>query len=75
LLVVEAFKEELGVDDTNTLASMNSLALTFLDQGRRGEADRLQVQAMKACKSKLGVGHLDTLTSINNIAVTYLNQE
>ena len=53
---------------------MNNLALTYWNQGRWTEAEKLQVQVMETTKTVLGPEHPDTLASINNLALTYWNQ-
>jgi hypothetical protein len=53
---------------------MNNLALTYEDQGRWAEAEKLQVQVMGTRKKVLGPEHPLTLTSMNNLASTYWNQ-
>ena len=50
---------------------MNNLALTYTDQGRWKEAEKLLVQVMETRKTKLGEGHPSTLGSMSNLAITY----
>ena len=64
----------LGSDDPNTLASLSLLASTYRDQGRRTEAEKLELQILKTKKKVLGVEHPSTLASMNNLALTYWNQ-
>ncbi|OQE16800.1 hypothetical protein PENFLA_c026G04506 [Penicillium flavigenum] len=47
---------------------------THEDQGRREEAEKLQVQVMETLKAKLGADHPDTLTSMASLASTYWSQ-
>lgn len=70
---MDTLKTKLGVDYPFTLTSMANLALTFSNQGRWDEAEKLKVQVMETSKMKLGVDHPSTLTSIANLALTYRN--
>ncbi|KAK3394971.1 Tetratricopeptide repeat-domain-containing protein [Podospora didyma] len=67
-------KTKLGADHPDTLTSMGNLALTYGNQGRWEEAEKLFVQVMETSKTKLGADHPDTLMSMNNLASTYRNQ-
>jgi hypothetical protein len=53
---------------------MNNLALTFGNQGRWNEAEKLHVVVMETTKRVLGDEHPDTLSSIANLASTFRNQ-
>ena len=44
---METRKIVLGPEHPDTLTSMNNLALTYGDQGRWAEAEKLQVQVME----------------------------
>lgn len=46
--VIEARGRVLGLEHPDTLASMDSLASTYRDQGRHKEAERVGVQAIQA---------------------------
>jgi hypothetical protein len=64
---------------TDTLTSMPNLASTYRDyrnQGRRNEAEQLEVRVMDmpVREELLGAEHPDTLTSKANLASTYKNQ-
>jgi Flp pilus assembly protein TadD len=58
------------------LTSMDHLASTYENQGRRAEAEKLTVQAMKSAnlKTALGLEHPSTMTGMNNLASIYYNQ-
>jgi Flp pilus assembly protein TadD len=71
---MEKSKTKLGVDHPDTLISMNNLALTYRNQGRWEDAEKLFVQVMETRKMKLGVDHPDTLGSMNNLAFTWKAQ-
>ncbi len=58
---------KLGADHPDTLTSMANLALTYSNQGRWDEAERLEVEVMEMRKTKLGADHPDTLTSMANV--------
>ena len=64
----------LGLEHPDTLTSINNLASTFLDRGRRREAEGLFVQVLETFKRVLGLEHPDTLISMNNLALTYGKQ-
>ena len=51
-----------------TLASMAKLTLTYSNQGRLEEAEKLEVQVLETFKTKVGADHPDTLTSMSNLA-------
>ncbi|OAA45326.1 kinesin light chain 3 [Beauveria brongniartii RCEF 3172] len=70
----EIREELLGLDHSDTLASLGNLSLTYGRQGRWVEAERLQVQVMETSKTKLGADHPIALASMSNIAATYWNQ-
>ena len=57
-------KTVLGPEHPDTLTSTDNLALTYRDQGRWAEAEKLQVQVMETCKRVLGPEHPDTLLSM-----------
>jgi tetratricopeptide (TPR) repeat protein len=71
---LQARMEILGGGHSDTLTSMNNLALTYWNQGRWNEAEKLQVEVMERRKEVLREGHSDILTSMNNLALTYWNQ-
>ncbi|KAK3898990.1 hypothetical protein C8A05DRAFT_37396, partial [Staphylotrichum tortipilum] len=50
------------------------LGRIYYDEGRWGEAEKLEVQVMETRKTKLGADHPDTLASMANLASTYWNQ-
>ena len=71
---METSKTVLGEEHPDTLTNMADLALTYLNQGRWTEAEKLEMQAMKTSKTVLGEEHSNTLTSMANLASTYRNQ-
>ena len=54
---------------------MGSLAITYRNQGRWDEAEKLEVQVMDMRKKLLGAEHPDTLTCMENLADKFVNQE
>jgi hypothetical protein len=48
-----------------------NLASTYQNQGRREEAEELQLQVMERRKTVLGPEHPDTLNSMKNLAWTW----
>jgi eukaryotic-like serine/threonine-protein kinase len=64
-------RQYLGPEHPDTLASMNNLALTYQDAGRRDEALPLYEETLKLRKAQLGPEHPDTLQSMNNLAFAY----
>tara|TARA_R110002003_G_scaffold95_1_gene7240 strand:- start:19322 stop:21166 length:1845 start_codon:yes stop_codon:yes gene_type:complete len=72
---VEIVKRTFGEEHTNTLSSLNNLAMTYNDRGRSKEAQELHMQVLETLKRVLGDEHPDTLTSMHNLATTYMHQE
>ena len=71
---LEVSRRVLGEEHPDTLASMNNLAVLYLDQGKYAEAEPLLVKALEVGRRVLGEEHPDTLVSMNNLAVLYLDQ-
>jgi hypothetical protein len=67
-------RETLGAEDPSTLTSMASLARTYWNQGRWGEAEQLEVRVMETRTRVLGAEHPDTLLSIADLAATFKDQ-
>ncbi|KAK4194082.1 hypothetical protein QBC40DRAFT_321804, partial [Triangularia verruculosa] len=68
--VIETSKTKLGADHPDTLTSIGNLASIYRNQGRWGEAEKLEVQVIETSITKLGADHPYTLTSIANLAFT-----
>jgi len=64
-------KRTLGEEHPNTLISMNNLAGSYSDLGRRQDALQLKEKVYKTRKRTLGEEHPDTLISMNNLAISY----
>ena len=67
-------KRVLGQEHPDTLTSMGNLASMYRNQGRRKEAEELEVQVMEAGKRVLGKERPSTLTSMANLALKFSNQ-
>jgi len=64
-------KEVLGDKHTNTLTSLNNLAMVYQDLGRLSEALLLSEMGYRLRKEVLGEKHPDTLQSLNGLAMIY----
>jgi len=62
--VVEMQTKDLGAGHPNTLLSMKQLARLYVFQGRRKEAEDLEVEVRKTWNQKGNVTHADTLESV-----------
>jgi tetratricopeptide (TPR) repeat protein len=62
-----------GLDDPETLTSMNGLADSYNNLGRNDEALRLHEETLALRKARLGPDHPDTLTSMHGLASTCHN--
>ena len=66
------FKARLGLEHSNTLVAMSSLANAYHHAGRLKEAIPLFEQTIKLLDRVLGPQHLHTLATRNNLAGAYL---
>ncbi len=64
-------RETLGEENTDTLMSLNNLAVIYGKLGEYRKELELEEKAYALRCKVLGEEHLDTLTSLNNLAVTY----
>jgi tetratricopeptide (TPR) repeat protein len=53
----------------NEISSMNNLALSYFEAGRRDEALLMQVEVLELCIKEFGQEHHDTLKTANNLAI------
>jgi len=67
-------KEVLGPKHPDTIRAMGDLALTWQQQGRSNEAEKLQVEVLDLRKEVLGLKHPDTIRAMANLAVTWQQQ-
>jgi tetratricopeptide (TPR) repeat protein len=65
---LEARERTLGPDHTDTLTSVNNLAVLLKTQGKLAEAEPLSRRALEARERTLGADHADTLMSASNLA-------
>jgi len=69
------FTDQLGLDDPDTLTSMNFLALGYLEAGQLNLALPLFEETLERRKTQLGPDHHDTIESMNNLALGYVHAE
>jgi hypothetical protein len=67
-MVVETQQRRLGGEHSDTLASMNNLAMGYSALGRVQDSVELDERVLEARKRTLGDEHPDTLTSMSNLA-------
>ena len=63
-------KRSFGAEHPDTLLSMESLASTYLSQGKWNEAELLKVQVLDMRKKILGAEHPGTFLSMANLVRT-----
>jgi hypothetical protein len=68
--VLETRKKALGLEDPETLLSMNVLASTYWMQ-RWNKAEELNLQVIETQKRVLETDYPATLATLNNLAVPY----
>ncbi|MFA7429629.1 MAG: toll/interleukin-1 receptor domain-containing protein [Rhodospirillaceae bacterium] len=69
-LTSEVQRRILGAEHSDTLTSMNNLAVTLLAEGDHAGALMLQEEALELQHRILGTEHPDTFISMNNLAAT-----
>jgi tetratricopeptide (TPR) repeat protein len=65
--------KKLGADHASTLATTNTLAQAYLNDGRTREAIRLLEKVRDEEVKKLGANHASTLATTKSLAQAYLN--
>jgi tetratricopeptide (TPR) repeat protein len=60
-----------GLQDTNALAAINNLAISYDHAGRSEEALKLREQVLALSRKVLGPEHRKTLVAMNNLALPY----
>ena len=65
-------RAKLGVDDPDTLRTMNNLADSYNKDGRDEDALKLQRQTLALKRAKLGINHPDTLRTMWGQAISLL---
>jgi tetratricopeptide (TPR) repeat protein/predicted Ser/Thr protein kinase len=66
---VELRKRTLGVDQADTLTSMNALGVLYNYQSRYAQAEALLSQVLAARRRVLGDDHKDTLATMSDLAL------
>jgi tetratricopeptide (TPR) repeat protein len=61
-----------GLENPDTLISMNNLGLLYVYQARYAEAEPLLTNTLEARQRVLGGEHADTLVSMNNLALLFV---
>ena len=61
----------LGLEQTDTLAAMNNLAISYQEAGRTDEAIKLREEVLTLDRKVLGPEHPDTLAAMDNLAISY----
>ena len=64
----------LGIEDPDTLRSMNSLASVLDEDGRYAEAEKLDHETLDIQRRVLGPEHPGTLTSMSNLANVFWSE-
>ena len=71
---IPTIRGALGENHRGTLASKAALARLDSEQGRRGEAEAMQLQLVETGTRVLGAEDLDTLDYKSDLALTYMMQ-
>ncbi|KXJ84832.1 hypothetical protein Micbo1qcDRAFT_226208 [Microdochium bolleyi] len=74
LKAVEVREAVLGAESSDTLTSINNLALVLRQQGKHEEAEAMSQRALDGYEKALGKDHPDTLTSVSNLAAVLQHQ-
>ena len=64
-------RQVMGPDHSDTIESMNNLAMAYLDTGRIADALPLLEEAVQRSRTKLGPFHSVTMVSMGNLAHAY----
>jgi eukaryotic-like serine/threonine-protein kinase len=65
------YTTNVGAKHPDTLRSMNNLANSYADLGRRADALKLRQETLELCRNELGAEHADTLGSMYNLANSF----
>ena len=71
---VAAREKALGLDDQQTLVSVEILALVLRCQGKYDKAEKLNRRALEGREKERGVQHPDALMSVSNLALVLQDQ-
>jgi len=69
------FESIHGMEDQNTICSINNLGLVLEKMGKYEEAEQMHRRALKAYEKLLGPEHVYTLTSISNLGLALARQK
>jgi hypothetical protein len=72
--VLEKHGRVLGIEHPDTVMAAANLAATYWAQGRRSEAEKLELEVLEQRKRALGMEHPNTTRAAANLAVTYRAQ-
>src|SRR5947207_3857144 len=64
----------LGMEHTDTLNSVNSLAFVLQYQGKYEAAEEMKRRALAGREKVLGIEHPDTLISVSDLALVFQGQ-
>ncbi|OCK99064.1 TPR-like protein [Cenococcum geophilum 1.58] len=67
-------ESNLGPEHSDTLDSINNLALVLWSQGKYGEAEKMHRRVLGVREKVLGLEHSGTLNCINNLALVLRSQ-
>jgi tetratricopeptide (TPR) repeat protein len=65
---IRARTKTLGIQSTDTLSSVNELALVLQEQGKYSEAEQMHRRTLEGREKELGKEHPETLTSFSDLA-------
>jgi CHAT domain-containing protein/Tfp pilus assembly protein PilF len=67
-------EQALGPEHLSVAATLNNLAILYLNQGDYAKATSLQARVFAIREKALGPDHASTVASLHNLALTYKNQ-
>jgi tetratricopeptide (TPR) repeat protein len=67
-------KKMLGIEYSNTLTSVNNLALIFRNQEKYKAAEEIHRRALKERKKMIKIEHSDILANVNNLTLILRKQ-
>ena len=71
LRVRETYEQKRGIDHSDTIDVLNSLAIVYKEQSKYEEAEPLFLRVREIYEQELGVHHPDTAMALNNLASLY----
>ncbi|KAF8472024.1 hypothetical protein BDZ91DRAFT_487124 [Kalaharituber pfeilii] len=73
-VILAGREKALGAGHTDTLTTVNNMALVFYQQGQYNKALELYERALAGREKALGADHPDTLGTVNNMALVFKEQ-